>query len=580
MQTVLTKRRLRTRQVLGICLIALSIIGAANIGLSQQGGTIDLPADSARRVEPQMQNYYDSLRQSSSAAAKLDFEDPRNSWPGHEGARVAEAQSEPRSDATFYNVSNNQQITPPPNIANLAPGTEMLSSSFNAFQDAAAKPAQEDPLKLSAKWNHGLELQSANKDFRVHVGGRYQLDTSWFSAAQAVNDNINIPYADGADFRRARFRVDGTLYKSFEWAAEFDFINSVRVRNQPISATNPGFFDQPIPAITDLWVQINDTRLGNIRIGQQKEAIGLEHLTSSRFLPFMERSYNQDTFYGGTFNGFNPGIQVTKILGEEQMGLIQYGLFKPVNNIAGFNTGDGDYSVVGRMTRLLNYSDEGRNLTHVGFSARQATAVSQAGVPGRIQTFRTRDALRAGVSAGWPVPAGIALFGEDMQWLNAEFIMVRGPWTLQSEYLASFYHDARTTFAGASPGTVTYHGGYIQLFRFLTDDYDRYNKKTGVFERALPKNVYTVRRDDCDCEQRGMGAWQVGARYNYLDLNDETLNGGILHNMTAGLNWFLNPNCKFQWNYIATYRDVADVPAFAAGSGWIHGFGMRMAFDF
>jgi hypothetical protein len=46
------------------------------------------------------------------------------------------------------------------------------------------------------------------------------------------------------------------------------------------------------------------------------------------------------------------------------------------------------------------------------------------------------------------------------------------------------------------------------------------------------------------------------------------------------LNWFLNPNLKFQWNYMATYRDVDLVPAFAAGSGVVHGFGMRMAIDF
>jgi phosphate-selective porin OprO/OprP len=83
------------------------------------------------------------------------------------------------------------------------------------------------------------------------------------------------------------------------------------------------------------------------------------------------------------------------------------------------------------------------------------------------------------------------------------------------------------------------------------------------------------RKGDC-----GWGAWQLGFRYNYLDLNDSGLNGGMAHNGTLGLNWFLNPNLKFQWNYMATYRDVDLVPAFAAGSGVVHGFGMRMAVDF
>jgi phosphate-selective porin len=90
------------------------------------------------------------------------------------------------------------------------------------------------------------------------------------------------------------------------------------------------------------------------------------------------------------------------------------------------------------------------------------------------------------------------------------------------------------------------------------------------------ENFFLVRSDDGPIF--GRGAWQVGARYNYLDLNDDGIDGGILHNTTAGLNWFWNPNMKVQFNYIATYRD-APLPA-NAGDGWIHGWGVRVAHDF
>ncbi len=66
-------------------------------------------------------------------------------------------------------------------------------------------------------------------------------------------------------------------------------------------------------------------------------------------------------------------------------------------------SGDGDYAVNARLTHLLWYEDDGRQLFHIGISGRQASAVSQAGVAGRFQTFRTRDAIRSGLSAGWPV---------------------------------------------------------------------------------------------------------------------------------------------------------------------------------
>ena len=428
---------------------------------------------------------------------------------------------------------------------------------------------------MTAKWNDGLELSTKNKAFRTHIGGRFQFDTAWFGAPQNVNQNINVPYGDGVDFRRARLRVDGTLYDVHEFAAEFDFVNSARVRSQPPGTA--GFFDEALTAPTDLWWQIKELPVvGNMKIGNHKEAIGFEHLVSSRFQPFMERSYNQDTFYGGLYNGFQPGVSVFNTYGDE-IGVWNIGLFKPTNNIFSSASGDGDYSLSGRLTRLLAYENDGEQLIHVGVSGRQATAVSQAGVPGRSIAFRTRDAIRSGLSAGWPTPAGITLQGDDVQWFNGEFVALNGPWTFQSEYLVSGLQDAAIN-PGDPRTNVTYHGGYAQLLVFLTGEHDHYNKKSGVFERVRP-NCNFFKTNKCG-DMTGMGAWQLGFRYNHLDLNDQGLNGGVLDNYTAGLNWFWNPNMKWQFNYIATDRDVSQVTGRTAGSGVIHGFGTRLAIDF
>ena len=130
-----------------------------------------------------------------------------------------------------------------------------------------------------------------------------------------------------------------------------------------------------------------------------------------------------------------------------------------------------------------------------------------------------------------------------------------------------------TNFVAApAVGTATYHGGYLQLLYFLSGEHDNYNKGTGVFDRVIPHENFGWFR------KCGAGAWQVGARYNYLDLNDDGLDGGILHNGTFGLNWFLNPNMKIQFDTMATHRDAP----FAGdlGDGWIYGFGIRFAQDF
>ena len=467
---------------------------------------------------------------------------------------------------------------------------------YLAEKEEAAKKKEDEAKKLAAEegyvvgsdlamtgaWNNGLEFSTKNKDFRIHVGGRYQMDTSWYSVDQSIQNNIGNQYGDGIDFRRARFRIDGTMYETIDFATEIDFVNAFRAGNQNVTVTNPGGFAQDTTnALTDFWWQLREVPvLGTIRVGQQKEGIGFEHLVSSRYLPFMERSFNQDVFYGGVFNGFNPGIQFYRNLGVDERSLIQAGIFKPTNNVFGFSTGTGDYSVVGRATHLLWYESEGESLLHVGISGKQATGVSQAGADGHVQTFRARDAIRSGLAADWPVPAGINLVGDDLQMANLELAGVQGGWTMQGEYAVSSYQDARLRFIDPVAGNAVYHGGYVQLMRFLTSDHDHYSKQTATFERIKPRENFFLVRGRDGGSISGLGAIQVGARYNYLNLNSHGLNGGILNNLTTGLNWFWNPNMKLQFDYSATQRNVANTTNFANGSGWAHGWGARIACDF
>lgn len=419
-------------------------------------------------------------------------------------------------------------------------------------------------LKMSASWHHGLQIASEDDFFRVHVGGRTQFDSGWFAADQNVQDNINFPYENGVDFRRGRLRIDGTMYGTMEWAVEYDFFGSYDDDGEARLETVP----------TDLWWIFNEVPwVGHVRVGNQKPAIGFEHLVSSRFLPFMERSYNQDTFYGGRFNGFQPGVSIFDNWGYDDLGTWNLGVFKPTDNAIAASAFDGDVQGVGRVTRMLWYENNGANLFHVGGSALYSTTVE-----GRM-VYRTRDAVRTGISAYWPVPASTGLLaGDDIVQLNGELAAVDGPWTFQTEYLVNQMSEAADIIGNVVQppvGDVVYHGGYVQVLYFLTGEHDNYDKLYGVFTRVIPNRDFYFRRG---CGAAGPGAWQIGARYNYLDLNDNGIDGGILNNLTVGLNWFLNPNMKVQFNYMCTDRDAA--LAGDLGDGLIHGWGVRLAHDF
>jgi phosphate-selective porin OprO and OprP len=476
----------------------------------------------------------------------------------------------PNHSPEKHSPEPSEAILPPPSsefdgASDFLP-LEMTPFEMPPTETTSLDESWDNPLGMTATWNHGLEFMSRDGAFRIHIGGRTQFDAAWFAADRSVQETINIPYGNGVDFRRARLRADGTMHETIEWAVEYDFVNSSRAGN----VTNDGFTDFDVTGLTDMWWTFTQLPGGmSLRIGNQKEPIGFEHLVSSRFLPFMERSFNQDTFYGGSFNGFTPGISLFNNYGNER-GLWHIGLYKPTDNVFAFNTNSGDYAVTGRLTHLPWYADEGRELLHLGASARISSTVN-----GQTR-FRTRDAIRSGVSSTWPVPADTGiLIADHQQFLNAELVGIHGPWTIQSEYLVAFVQDVQQASSGATASHATYHGGYVQVLYFLTGESDHYNRRTAALERVLP---FRDAVGGMTASQGGRGAWQVGARYNYLDLNSQGLAGGILNNYVLGLNWFLNPNMKLQFDYSAT--DRRGPLAGSQGDGWVHAWGTRVAHDF
>ena len=118
-------------------------------------------------------------------------------------------------------------------------------------------------------------------------------------------------------------------------------------------------------------------------------------------------------------------------------------------------------------------------------------------------------------------------------------------------------------------GTGFIQGGYLEALWFLTGESRAYDRRAGVFDRVVPfENFYLVRSPGC-APCFGRGAWQIGARYSGMNLNTVGINGGVLNSLTLGLNWYLNPNMKVQWNYDFTHRSQVG----AIGAGDINSYG-------
>jgi phosphate-selective porin OprO/OprP len=252
--------------------------------------------------------------------------------------------------------------------------------------------------------------------------------------------------------------------------------------------------------------------------------------------------------------------------------------------VFGWNVGNGEYDCTGRFTCLPVYAHEGRCLVHLGIGASFRDPDED-----RFRQ-RARTMLRNGPAALHTALVNTEFLTTRQILVVPEFAMVWGPFSLVAEYYANWFQNTNyqkggvpfeggDTFASTgNVGTTFYHGFYVEALWFLTGEHRPYNKYGGsgaAFGRVIPFRPYYF----VPGEGRHLfssGAWQVAARYQWIDLEDKNVPGGILQDVTLGLNWFLNPNLKFQWNYTITHRDYTG----DAADGDVQGFGMRVAWDF
>lgn len=226
-----------------------------------------------------------------------------------------------------------------------------------------------DGTPLNDYWRNGLRFESADKRFSVFVGGRVQFDAVNYLTTTAIRGNIpgTTVLEDGVSFRRVRIDVGGTIYTNIDFYAQVDFANGFLAVPNSTAVTNATY-------PTDLWVQFKDLPVvGNVRVGNQKPLYSFEHLTSSRFLTFLERSLGFDAFAEGQNNGFEPGITVSDTYSDKR-GTSGAGVFKYTRSPFGWNVGRNEAEVNGRVTYLPVYEDGGHTSFTSGWARRTATS--------------------------------------------------------------------------------------------------------------------------------------------------------------------------------------------------------------
>ncbi|KAF1706836.1 OprO/OprP family phosphate-selective porin [Pseudoxanthomonas sacheonensis] len=112
--------------------------------------------------------------------------------------------------------------------------------------------------------------------------------------------------------------------------------------------------------------------------------------------------------------------------------------------------------------------------------------------------------------------------------IGVEGLWVHGPFKLQGEYMSIDVKrtDGLDDFSG--------NGYYVSGLWNITGE--TWGYKAGVPTTPLP-------------DDPTKGLWQLGLRYDTIDLTDGAVVGGEMDSITAGVNWYWRSNFKFMLNY-------------------------------
>ncbi|HMC10327.1 MAG TPA: porin, partial [Pirellulaceae bacterium] len=428
-----------------------------------------------------------------------------------------------------------QAAAPPPSVLPDGNGAAPASLETEIYQ----QPSLEQQLAGLGKRIDALEKPPIKYPANVQVLGVFQADGVTFNqdaanklpiAAGGVGQQIQ----NGADFRRARLAARAALGNNINAFMQFDFAFPGR------------------PTFTDLWVEWTDLPfLGTVRVGQWKQPFSLEVVSSFRYTTFMERSSLFQAFTPFRHIGIGAYNHADDLMSTWAASYLRTGQDQFGDSLST----RGGNGFTGRVTGLGWYDeDAGRSYLHLGgdyyLNVPPNHTTSFRSIP---EIFVGQNANDGIGTAGFAVPGvfdGTPFFAntgalanvDHVHTFDLEALWVYGPLSVQSEAMAAVVD--RTSTASS-----VLHGEYVQVGWFLTGEHRPYDRVAGAIDRVRPfEDFFWVRQDGC-CEH-GKGAWEVALRYSHLDLDDKCVSGGVMDNITFGVNWYTNAYCKVVFNYI------------------------------
>ena len=318
--------------------------------------------------------------------------------------------------------------------------------------------------------------QPLNVAKNVNISGYVMVDYDSFDGAFTEDSNESESLAK---IRRARLSFKNQFNQ--DWKVKFQL----------------GFANDETE-IKDAYLQFQGWTWADITIGKQKEAFGLEKLTSSRNLMMIERSIVTQALAPGRSLGISASGKLSSVNW-------QIGYYQPEET-------ESATAITGRLT-WLPWQQE-NSLLHLG------AAFSQRRLAG--SEFRINEKMEVYLSDS--LLEGEKLFANEVTINGVEFLWIKNKFALMAEWQSSSVTDIHHE-------NYDYRGGYIQMSYQLSGGSRKYkNAVLGSSANA---------------------GWELTSRYSQFELVDENEEAKIF---SVGVNYSVNKKLKFMADLIRSER--------------------------
>ncbi len=379
---------------------------------------------------------------------------------------------------------------------------EKAEGSINEMKAEVEKKTKDMPVITTAG---KLKIESADGQHSFQPIGRIFWDTIWEDEDGAT------AVSGGSELRRARMGFEAQFYKLWKAKLEYDFSGADADLKDAYISYNNKF------ASGDKY---------SVKVGQHHVPFGFNTVSSSKYMSFIRRPLFADgplspaRQYGGAFRIDN------------ERWLFHAGMFLDAPGDGAVNddaTNDDRQTYAVRIAGTPIMQDE-RHLVHIGASYMYQDL--------KGDSIRVRQRAISHLDESRLFDTGT--FGsnviDDINAYDFEALVVWGPFHALGEYVT---WDMDNTGTGAEDLSAW----SIEAGWYLTGESMKY--KAGQFSGVSPNKQFM---------RGGYGAWQLVARYENMDLNDNTTVGGDGDVLSVGINWTPIKNVRF----MGTYNKLVD----------------------